>query len=135
MKKSVHYQAIIAASVVVLALASFAFSSGKDKDGVITISGAISDSQCAFNVHSDSRSHDWMEKKGVYGAKDDKSCTLRCVKEMGGKYVLVTKKEVYHLDDQMRPEKFAGEKVKVTGTLDAKKQTMHVLTIEEDKEK
>ena len=137
MKESMKHKAIITASVVVLALVSYSYSSslalGSDKDGPITVSGAISDSQCAFNVHSDSRSHDWMIKKGVYGAGDDKSCTLRCVKEMGGKYVLVTKKEVYRLDEQTLPEKFAGAKVKVTGNLDAKSHTMHVLKIEEDK--
>ncbi len=137
MQKAVDYKAIITASVLGLALVSYAASSStvpSGKDGVITVAGAISDSQCAFNVHSDSRSHEWMEKKGVYGATDDKSCTQRCVKEMGGKYVLVTKKDVYRLDDQVAPERFAGLKVKVTGTLDAKKQTLHVLNIEEDKE-
>jgi type 1 fimbria pilin len=130
MKKSVSC-AIVAASVAVLALASYALAPGKEN--VITLSGSISDSQCAFNVHSDSHSHKWMEKQGVYGVKDDKSCTLRCVKEMGGRYVLVTQKTVYHLDDQTRPEKFAGSKVKVTGTLDAKTQTVHVVTMEAEK--
>jgi len=130
MKKSVSC-AILAASVVVLALASYALTSGKEN--VIIVEGSISDSQCAFNVHSDSHSHKWMEKQGVYGVKDDKSCTLRCAKEMGGKYVLVSKKNVYHLDDQDKPEKFAGAKVKVTGTLDAKQQTLHLLTIEAER--
>jgi hypothetical protein len=132
------YKALITASVVVLALVSYSYSSsvaagvaaGGDS---ITVSGAISDSQCAFNVHSDSRSHDWMIKKGVYGANDDKSCTLRCVKEMGGKYVLVAKKDVYRLDDQTLPEKFAGAKAKITGILDAKTHTLHIQKIEEDK--
>ena len=132
MKNPLKYKAIIAVPVLVLALASY--SSGKDSEKPITLIGAISDSQCAFNVHSDSRSHDWMEKKGVEGAKDDRSCTLRCVKELGGKFVLVTKKEVYRLDDETLPEKFAGAKVKLTGTLiDAKTHTLHVIKIEEDK--
>lgn len=136
MKNPLKLKAMIVVPAVVLALASYSYSSGasgKDKDAMITVSGAISDSQCAFNVHSDSRSHDWMEKKGVEGATDDKSCTLRCVKEMGGKYVLVTKKDVYRLSNQTWPEKFAGAKVKVTGTLDAKTHTLNVVKIEEDK--
>ena len=132
MKNPLKFKAIISLPVIFLALASYSYSAGKDKDGTITVSGAISDSQCAFNVHSDSRSHDWMEKK-VEGAGDDKSCTLRCVKEMGGKYVLVTKKDVYRLNNQTLPEKFAGAKVKVTGTLDAKTNTLDVIKIEEDK--
>jgi hypothetical protein len=131
MKNPWKFKAIIAGLVFVLALASY--SSGKENEKPITVVGAISDSQCAFNVHSDSRSHEWMEKKGVEGAKDDKSCTLRCVKEMGGKFVLVTKKDVFRLDDETLAEKFAGAKVKVTGTLDAKSQTLHVLKIEPEK--
>jgi hypothetical protein len=133
MKNRLKYKAMIAIPVLVLALASYSYSSGKDKDGTITVSGVISDSQCAFNVHSDSRSHDWMVKKGVEGASDDKSCTLRCVKEMGGKFVLVTKKEVYRLSNQTLPEKFPGAKVKVTGMLDAKTHTLNVIRIEDDK--
>ncbi len=133
MKETMNYKARTTVSfVVLLLLASYAFS--KDKDGVLTLRGAISDSQCAFNVHSDSRSHDWMIKKGVPGSSDDKSCTLHCVKDMGGNFVLVVKDEVYRLDDQVQSETFAGKKVKVTGTLvDAKTHTLHVLKIEEDK--
>ena len=87
MKNPLKFNAIIAGLVLVLPLACYSADKGNEKP--ITVAGAISDSQCAFNVHSDSRSHEWMEKKGVEGAKDDKSCTLRCVKEMGGKFVLV----------------------------------------------
>jgi hypothetical protein len=135
MKSPLKFKAVIAIPVLVLTLVSYSGATGKEKekDAPITVSGAISDSQCAFNVHSDSRSHEWMEKKGVEGAGDDKSCTLRCVKEMGGKYVLVTKKEVYRLSNQTWPEKFAGARVKVTGFLDTKTHTLNVIKIEEDK--
>lgn len=106
----------------------------KDKDnGVIVLHGAIEDSQCAFNVHSDARSHDWMIKKKVPGATDDKSCTQHCVKDLGGVYVLVTKDDVFRLDDQILPEQFAGRSVKVTATMDAKPHTLRVLAMEEDK--
>jgi hypothetical protein len=105
----------------------------KDKDRVI-LHGAISDSQCAFNVHSDARSHEWMIKKNVQGAHDDRSCTIHCVRDLGGQYVLVLrdKDDVYHLDDQVLPEPFAGKKVKVTGTVDGKTQTLHIQKIEEE---
>lgn len=129
MNLSLKYKAGIALSSLMLLLAGYAST----KDDTLTVRGSISDSQCAFNVHSDSHSHDWMIKKGVYGANDDKSCTLKCVKEMGGKYVLVGPKEVYRLDDQTMPEKFAGVKVKVTGTLNEKTHTLQVMKIEEDK--
>ena len=48
-------------------------------------------------------------------------------------FVLVTKKDVYRLDDQNLSEQFAGKKVKVSGTLDSKGETLHVLKMEEDK--
>ena len=112
----------------VLLLASYSFS----KDGVITLHGDIMDSQCAFNVHSAGHSHEWMLKKHVAGAHDKKSCTLLCVKEMGGNFVLVVKDEVYRIEDQALAEKFAGDKVKATGTLDPKNHTLHNLRLEKE---
>jgi hypothetical protein len=41
---------------------------------------------------------------------------LECVKS-GTKYALIEGNNVYELSDQKAPEKFAGQKVKVTGTL------------------
>jgi hypothetical protein len=38
-------------------------------------------------------------------------------------------KEAYTLSDQKAPEKFAGQKVTVTGTLDAKTKTIKVDSI------
>jgi len=105
----------------------------KDKDEPVTLRGAIEDSQCAFNVHSNARSHEWMITKGVEGATDDRSCTLHCVKNMGGNFVLVVKNDVYRLDDQAIAEKFAGAKVRATGIVDSKTHTLHVQKMEEDK--
>ena len=50
--------------------------------------------------------------------KTAKDCTLGCVKG-GAKFVLYSGSTAYDLDDQTKPEAFAGQKVKVTGTLDA----------------
>jgi hypothetical protein len=123
----------ILAGAGLLLLACYGFSKDKDKDSVLVLHGAITDSQCAFNVHSNSRSHDWMIKKGVEGATDERSCTQHCVKDMGGVYVLVVKSDVYRLDDQVSPEPYAGKKVIVTATLDSKPNTLRVLKIEEEK--
>ena len=126
MKKS-NIHARVAVLLVALAVfVSYAFSKDKPKDSTVVLHGAVMDSQCAFNVHSDAHSHEWMTKRGVQGATDEESCTQHCVKDMGGSYVLVAKKDVYKLDDQVRAEQFAGKKVKVTGTLDA---TGHIVTI------
>ena len=103
----------------------------KDKDGVLTLQGEIMDSQCAYNVHSTTQSHDSMTEKGVFG-RDARSCTLHCAKDMAGVYVLVVKKDVYRLDNQDQAELLAGRKVKVSATLDAKTHTLHVLKMEED---
>ena len=119
--------------LLVMFLAVGSFGKDKPKDAVITVQGSIVDSQCAFNVHSESRSHEWMMKRGVQGASDEKSCTQHCVKDMGGSYVLVVKKEVYRLEDQVNAEPFAGKNVKVSGTLDEKTRTLHILNIEEEK--
>lgn len=123
--------ALIFAAAALLSLHSFA--KDKPKDATVSLHGAIMDSQCAFNVHSDARSHDWMTKRGIQGASDEESCTRHCVKDMGGSYVLVVKKEVYKLDDQVKAEQFAGKKVKVSGTLDAESHTLHIFEMGEDK--
>lgn len=110
-------------------LAALAFG----KDNTVVLHGSIEDSQCAYNVHSDGHSHDWMIKKKVEGATDAKSCTNHCVRDMGGNYVLVVKNEVYRLADQDMAGKFAGDKVKVTGVLDPATHTVHHFTIEAEK--
>lgn len=133
MKKSnVHARAAVL--LVALALfVSYSFSKDKPKDDKVILHGAVMDSQCAFNVHSDAHSHEWMTKRGVQGATDEESCTLHCVKDMGGSYVLVAKKDVYKLDDQVRAEQFAGKKVKISGTLDETSHIVHIYEMEEEK--
>jgi len=59
----------------------------------------------------------------------DAECTNACVSIHGASYVLYDGKEAYTLSDQKTPEKFAGKKVLVTGTLDAKTKTIHVDSI------
>jgi Protein of unknown function (DUF5818) len=103
------------------------FSAGKDAFTVFQ--GEIADSQCAMNVHSVTRSHNEMLKSKNMGGTPA-SCSVYCVKYMGGDFVLSMKKDVYHLDDQAEAQKFAGQPVKVTGTLDPKSGTIHVVKIE-----
>lgn len=86
-----------------------------------TYTGQIMDSACAKTG-----SHAAMEKE--HGMKNAKDCTLGCVKG-GAKYVLYDGSKSYDLDDQTKPEAFAGQKVKVTGTLDTGTNTIHVQDI------
>ncbi len=94
-------------------------AAAKDK----TFSGEIMDSQCAKMG-----GHEAMFKKE--GTNDPKACTLACVK-MGGKFVLFdgASKAVYQLDNQTKPQQFAGQKVEVTGTLNKGTKTIHVTDI------
>jgi hypothetical protein len=59
-----------------------------------------------------------------------KMCTAKCTKA-GSKYVLYSAaiKKVCALDDQTKPEQFAGHRVKVTGTLDQATETIHITNI------
>lgn len=102
-------------------------------EAVRTFRGEISDSQCAMNVHSLTHSHQEMLKsKGEMGGTSSE-CAMHCAKQMGGEFVLAAGKEVYHLDNQAEAEKFAGQRVKISGTLDAKAKTIHVVKTESEK--
>ena len=59
----------------------------------------------------------------------DAECTIACVGAHGATYVLYDGKDVYTLSDQRTPEKFAGQKVRVIGTLDARTKTIQVDSI------
>jgi hypothetical protein len=106
------------AAPLLLVLSAVGLASAKD------FSGEIMDSACAKMG-----SHEGM-MKGHPGIKDAKGCTLGCVKN-GAKFVLYdeSSKTVYQLDDQDKPMQFAGDKVKVMGTLDKATNTIHVTDI------
>ena len=57
-------------------------------------------------------------------------CALYCIQHLGGNLVLSAKKDVYHLDNQNLLIKFVGKKVKLSGVLDSKNNTIHVENIE-----
>jgi Protein of unknown function (DUF5818) len=59
----------------------------------------------------------------------DAECTHACVDAHGSFYVLYDGKNVYTLSDQKKPQAFAGQKVRVVGTLDPSKRTIAVESI------
>ena len=83
-----------------------------------TFTGTITDSMCAKADHSQ-----------MQMGPTDAACTMACVEVHGATYVLYDGKDAYALSDQRTPEKFAGQKVKVLGTLDAKTKTIQVDSI------
>ena len=91
--------------------------------------GEIGDTQCSMNAHSFDKSHQEMLKVKSVG-KTAADCTLYCVKNRGGRFVLQNKRNVYHLDKQELAEPFAGQKVKITGTLDPQTETIQVRSID-----
>ena len=94
-----------------------------------TFRGEIGDTQCALNVHSMTRSHAEMLKSKKMGGTPG-ACASYCVQYLGGDFVLSSKNEVYRLDNQEKVRLFAGQKVKITGTLESKNKTIHVVDIE-----
>jgi Protein of unknown function (DUF5818) len=83
-----------------------------------TFTGTITDAMCPAGDHSRMRM-----------GSNDAECTLACNNAHGAEYVLFDGKETYTLSDQQKPEEFAGKKVTVTGTLDAKSKTIRVDSI------
>jgi hypothetical protein len=59
----------------------------------------------------------------------DAECTIACIRAHDAAYVLSDGKDVYTLSDQQTPERVAAQKVKVTGTLDARTRTIQVDSI------
>ena len=83
-----------------------------------------------MNVHSLSRSHEEMVKRRTLGT-DAASCSKACVRR-GGEWVLRSGENVYHLLYQAGVEQFAGQKVKVVGTLDSSINTIDNYHIDAD---
>jgi hypothetical protein len=96
-----------------LAVAALSAAPGKQ-----TFTGTITDDMCGKAGHSQMRM-----------GPTDADCTIACISAHGATYVLYDGREVYTLSDQRTPEQFAGQRVLVTGTLDAKTKTIQVESI------
>lgn len=96
-----------------LAIAALSAAPGKQ-----TFTGVITDSMCARGDHS----HMQM-------GPTDAECTIACIREHGATYVLYDGRAAYDLSDRQTPEKFAGKRVTIAGTLNAKTNTIQVDSI------
>jgi Protein of unknown function (DUF5818) len=96
-----------------LAVAAIVAPPGKQ-----TFTGTVTDDVCGAAGHSQMRM-----------GTTDGECATACISAHGAMYVLYDGKAIYRLSDQRTPEQFAGQKVRVTGTLDAKTKTIHVDSI------
>lgn len=93
--------------------------------------GEVSDSQCALNVHSLTRSHQEMLKSKSMGGTSN-TCAVYCIEHLGGYLVLSVGKNVYRLDRADLVHGFEGRRVIITGVLDSKANQLHVLKIDLD---
>jgi hypothetical protein len=94
-----------------------------------TFHGEVSDSQCALNVHSLTRSHQEMLKSKSMGGTSN-TCSVYCIEHLGGYLVLSVGNEVYRLDRADLVHGYEGRRVAVTGTLDNKLKQIHVVKID-----
>jgi hypothetical protein len=82
-----------------------------------TFTGVITDTMCV-------KDHAMMK------VTPDSKCVLECVKHARNtRYALVDGSNLYVLSDQQTPEQFAGQRVKVTGTLFEKTKVLQVVSI------
>ena len=83
-----------------------------------TFTGIITDDMCPQADHS-----------RMQMGPTDAECATACISFHGAAYVLYDGKDAYTLSDQRTPEKFAAQRVRVTGTLNNKTRTIQVASI------
>src|SRR5882724_7815968 len=97
-------------------LAFLAFATLSAASPKRTFVGVITDDMCASKA-----GHAAMRM-----GPTDAECTIACVDAHGSFYVLYNGKTAYTLSDQKKPQAFAGQRVRVTGTLDKTKRMIVV---------
>jgi hypothetical protein len=114
--------------VFIVALMAAWFLSGSKPTPALFL-GEISDSQCAFNVHSRHSNHEEMIKTNTMGNTPEE-CVRTCVRR-DGRYVLVdvVNKKIYQLDNQTEAGKFAGKGVRIDGIYDKAADLLRVAEI------
>ena len=105
---------------LLVSLLAGAAAAAPGKTRLHTLTGIITDDMCAATGHAAMRM-----------GPTDAECTVACVDAHGALYVLVAGRDVYTLSDQQLPRKFAGQRVRVSGTIeDAKSgKIFHVNSI------
>ena len=112
MKRSTAGTSWIGAAGIALAAISLSAAPAQ------TFTGVITDDMCPKGEHS-----------AMQMGPTDADCTRACVSVHAAQFVLYDGKTTYGLSDQKTPDKFAGQKVRVTGTLDAKTRKIAVESI------
>jgi hypothetical protein len=124
--RNIGVRIVLCVATAVLAMAGTAYGQTPR-----VFRGEVSDSQCALNVHSLTRSHQEMLKSKSMGGTSN-TCSVYCIEHLGGYLVLSIGNDVYRLDRTDLVHGFEGRRVAVTGTLDAKIKQIHVVKIDLD---
>jgi hypothetical protein len=101
-----------------LLIAAAGFTPAAANQETRTFTGTITDSECADGYHGRMRMGD-----------TDAECARACIEAHGGGYLLYDGISAYGLSDQQKAAAFAGQRVAVTGTLDAPTRTIAVVSI------
>jgi hypothetical protein len=121
-----RFRIMICCAAAAMALASAAYG-----QSARVFRGEVSDSQCALNVHSLTRSHQEMLKSKSMGGTSN-TCSVYCIEHLGGYLVLSVGNDVYRLYRSDLVHGYEGQRVAVTGSLDSKLKQIHVLKIDLD---
>jgi hypothetical protein len=96
-------------------LVALQLSAGQlNQSGRQVFTGEVTDTFCAKN-----KSHEEMMNENKTMGRDKQTCAQKCA-QIGAKYVLLdaSKGTVYQLDDQAKAAAFAGQEVRVVGTVE-----------------
>ena len=105
--------------VVTMLLLSGAISAAQEQQ---TIRGVVTDDMCPLASHGQMKMGD-----------TDGECARACIDAHGAVYVLYDGTSAYTLSDQKAPAAFAGQRVRVSGAVDAKAKTIRVASITPDR--
>lgn len=99
--------------VVVVGITGWAKVVRSNPDNLLEFRGEITDSDCAHNAP-----HQPFIDRTKSRVTEKRRCTIQCV-ERGERIVLLdaTRRRVYKLNDEEKAFPFAGQKVRITGTL------------------
>jgi hypothetical protein len=101
--------------VLVAVCAAASLSAAQSKQ---TFTGVVTDDMCPLGSHT-----------RMQMGPTDAECARACIEAHGASYVLYDGKSAYVLSDQQAPAAFAGQKVRVVGSLDDKTKVITVDSI------
>src|SRR5258707_7605918 len=123
------YRNVLLRTILCGAAGMLSFASAGHGQTSRTFRGEVSDSQCAMNVHSLTKSHQEMLKSKTMGGTSN-TCSVYCIEHLGGYLVLSVGNEVYRIDRPDLVHGFEGRRVVIDGVLDSKAKQIHVQKID-----